>query len=459
MSVQTGSRDNPEPAKGHAAGEAETPASEGRDRATLGGLALTFLKIGSIGFGGWMAMIAMMEADFVRRRRYLTTEEFLHGVGLSQLVGSFSVNTAMFIGYRMFGAMGLLTAFVCFLAPSVVLILGLSWVYFTYHTIPALQGALAGIGPVIIALILQAAVSLAGKAIRSWVGLVLVLISLVLNVMYINPIWILVGAGLVGLVLQLSDMRRWAWRPATAGPASPPPSESPEARLPASRPAADSSDSLQGTVILGPLMWGAALKPLAAWAAGSGGALWHLGVTFLKIGCVFFGGGFVLVPLMQRYMVDQLHWLTMRQFSDGVAMSQITPGPIAILSTFSGFKMAGISGGLLATLCLYIPSIVLMLFISHYYKRLHRLTEAQDFLAGVVPAVVGLVVAAVIILTPSNIRAPLVIGSHGIAMGKPVGLVMGILALWLLQRKWHPVYVLALGAAAGILFPAWFLAA
>ena len=422
---------------------------------TLGGLAWTFLRIGSIGFGGWMAMIAMMEADFVRRRRYMETDEFLHGVGLSQLVGSFSVNTAMFIGYRLFGPAGLLTAFVCFLAPSVALILGLSWVYFTYHTIPALQGALAGIGPVIIALVFMAAVSMARKAVRSWVGVALALVSFVLNVMYINPIWILVGAGLVGLALKLSDMRKWAWKwykPQVKASRT----EPRELGSPSADPGVDSSADPNRHAVLVPLALGSSLKPLAAGVVVSGGTLWLISSTFLKIGCVFFGGGFVLVPLMQRYMVDQLGWLNMRQFSDGVAMSQITPGPIAILSTFSGYKMAGVSGGLLATICLYIPSIVLMLFISHYYKRLHKLTSAQDFLSGVVPAVVGLVVAAVIILTPSNIRAPLVVGPAGLTMGKPVGVLLCGLAVWLFQRKWHPAYVLGIGAALGIVLPALF---
>ncbi len=432
------------------------PAPGGTAPATLGQLALTFLKIGAIGFGGWMAMIALMEQDYVRRRRYLDAEEFLHGVGLSQLLGSFSVNTAMFIGYRLFGPAGLFTAFVCFLAPSVALILGLSWVYFTYHTIPALQGALAGIGPVIISLVLQAGISIARKGIRSWIGVALAVVALVLNVLYVNPIWILLGSGLVGVALGLSSVRRWAWRwykpkaavdstlsPSGQGGPSPEQADQP----PPDQPSSDERPRSSPAVL--PLAL--PVKPLAVAAAASapaGGVLWLIGSTFLKIGCVFFGGGFVLVPLMHRYMVEQLGWLTTRQFSDGVAMSQITPGPIAILSTFAGFKMAGIVGGLLATICLYIPSIVLMLAVSHYYRRLHHLAAAQDFLAGVVPAVVGLVAAAVIILTPDNIH-----------LHRPFGIVLAAVALWLFQRNWHPVWVLGLGAVLGVVWPGLFVAA
>lgn len=418
-------------------------------RPSLWSLALAFLKIGSVGFGGWMAMIALMEQEYVRKRRYIEATEFLHGVGLSQLVGSFSVNTAMFIGYRLCGIAGLFVAFAAFLAPSVALILGLSWVYFTYHTIPALQGALTGIGPVIIALVLQAAVSMGQKGIRSWIGGILAAISCVLNVLYVNPVLILVSAGVVGVVLKMGrTVDKEKGRQADK-----------EKRRQGDTETGRTADTERGR--LGD-------KEIEAEEEGAGGKKLHsvvapcllfsmspclpsaglaaIGWTFLKIGCVFFGGGFVLVPLMQRYMVNNLHWLTNREFLDGVAMSQITPGPIAILSTFSGYRMAGIPGGLVATMGLYIPSIVLMLFLSHYYKQLRHLYTVQDFLGGVVPAVVGLVVAAVIILAPGNIH-----------LHKPIGLLLAGLAFWLFLRKWHPAYVLGIGAAAGILAPGWFM--
>ncbi len=114
---------------------------------TLGRLLVNFLKLGSIGFGGGMAVIALMEEEFVRKRRIIEAEEFVHGVGLAQILGPFAVNTSFFIGYRLFGAIGGLLSAGAFLAPSVALVILLSRLYFRYHSIPALQGAVARTRP------------------------------------------------------------------------------------------------------------------------------------------------------------------------------------------------------------------------------------------------------------------------------------------------------------------------
>ena len=116
--------------------------------------------------------------------------------------------------------------------------------------------------------------------------------------------------------------------------------------------------------------------------------------VFLKIGVVFFGGGYVLIPLLHRIMVDQLHWLSLKEFLDGVALSQLTPGPLAMLATFAGFKSAGFWGALAATACIFLPCTALMLFISSRYQRFRRVDAINHFLDGVLPAVVGLVFAA-----------------------------------------------------------------
>jgi hypothetical protein len=122
---------------------------------SLGRLLLALLKIGSIGFGGGMAVIALMEREFVRRRRLLGAEEFVHGVGLGQILGPFAVNTSMFLGYRLYGTLGGLLCAGAFLTPSIAVVIGLSYLYFQYHSIPALQEAVEGLEPVVIALILN----------------------------------------------------------------------------------------------------------------------------------------------------------------------------------------------------------------------------------------------------------------------------------------------------------------
>lgn len=116
--------------------------------------------------------------------------------------------------------------------------------------------------------------------------------------------------------------------------------------------------------------------------------------VYLKIGLIFFGGGYVLIPLLHRIMVDQYHWLTLREFLDGVALSQLTPGPLAILATFTGFRVGGFWGGLIATAFIFLPCTGLMLSISGNYERFRNMELFRGTLDGVLPAVVGLVAAA-----------------------------------------------------------------
>jgi chromate transporter len=120
----------------------------------------------------------------------------------------------------------------------------------------------------------------------------------------------------------------------------------------------------------------------------------NLAWVFLKIGLIFFGGGYVLIPLLHRLMVDQYRWLTLREFLDGVALSQLTPGPLAILATFTGFRAGGFWGGVVATFFIFLPCTALMLFISSRYERFSTMEIFRETLDGVLPAVVGLVAAA-----------------------------------------------------------------
>ncbi len=124
------------------------------------------------------------------------------------------------------------------------------------------------------------------------------------------------------------------------------------------------------------------------------GEIVKLGWLFFKIGLIFFGGGYVLIPLLHRIMVDQLHWLTLTEFLDGVALSQLTPGPLAMLATYTGFKAGGIAGAVVSTVFIFLPCTGLMLFLSSRYERLRSMEMVRAVLDGILPAVVGLVAAA-----------------------------------------------------------------
>ncbi len=173
---------------------------EGAPVLSLPVLLLLFLKIGTIGFGGGMAMIALMEREIVVNKRAMEAEEFLHGVGLGQVLGPFAVNTALFVGSRLYGPLGGLACAFAFMAPSVLIVILLAWFYFSFHSVPALQNAIGGVGPVVIALILAAAWSMSRKAVRSWPSVLMAVLALGPSLLKINAVYVLIVAGLIGLV-------------------------------------------------------------------------------------------------------------------------------------------------------------------------------------------------------------------------------------------------------------------
>src|SRR5450759_1597525 len=162
-----------------------------KKRISLLRLLAAFFKIGSIGFGGGMAVIALMEREFVQKRKLLTGEEFLHGVGLGQILGSFAVNAAFFVGYRLFGVVGGILSASVFLIPSLTLVTALSHFYFRYHAMPALQGAVVGLGPVVIALIVDAAWSLGRLLPRSPAVICIAGAALAAGALKTNAVWVI----------------------------------------------------------------------------------------------------------------------------------------------------------------------------------------------------------------------------------------------------------------------------
>lgn len=385
-------------------------------RATVSLLRLLglFLRIGAIGFGGGMAVIVLMERELVEERRLMPADEYLHGVGLSQVLGSFAVNAAFFVGYRRHGLMGGLASAAAFLAPSVAAVIGLSALYFHYHHVPALAGALAGLGPVVIALVLAAAWSMGRQAVTSYTAAVLALAALAAGIGRVNAVWVLLAAGAAGLLMD----RRTA--------VSPPPAD-PHGDAPAGgRPGAN------GLVPwwLVPGLW-----PAGVQAAGLGSLAW----TFAKAGSVFFGGGFVLVPILRHQLVATLHWLTPREFLDGVAISNLTPGPIAVLATFAGYKLLGVGGALAATLGVFAPALVLMTVLSTTYTRFRESGRFHAFMSGVSPAMVGLVASAAALLWSSAM------------VSWRADALMALALVVLVRWRWHPAFVLAIGVLSSSL--------
>lgn len=394
-------------------------------------IAKLFAKIGTIGFGGGFAVIALMERECVERRRLLRPEEFIHGVALGQFLGSFAVNTAFFIGYRLRGLAGGLVAITSFLFPSVTLVILLSWIYFRLRTIPQLQNLLAAAGPVVIALIVTAALSLGQKTLHSLPRWGIACVAFAASLWRASTLSILAAAALLGILLRLGRVVRETEdalpsESSASRPIRSKTSEKDPPRLPAN-----------GVISLATLV---ATSPSSLVTMES---LVTCFVVFLKIGFIFFGGGYLLVPLLHECFVDGYRWLTEREFVDGLAISQLTPGPIAVLATFVGYHTAGALGAIVATAALYIPATFLMAFLSRSYAFLNRYSAIRDVLGGVTPAVVGLVAASAVTLAPGS----------GVSLSHPAGIAIGSAALLLLLRNVPPALVVACGIGLGVLFP------
>lgn len=369
----------------------------------LTALAALFARIGATGFGGGMAVIALMERELIRKRRLLPLDEFLHGVGLGQVLGSFAVNAALFCGYRLAGWRGAVVSAVSFLAPSVALVILLSALYFRFHAVPAMQSAVEGLTPVVVALILAAGWNIGRRVLASWPAWLVFAGALAAALARVNPVWILLAAGASGFFFPARK---------TVAPRPEPPGQR-------------AGTEAQRALLLAPA------------ALGTGGGLAGVAWVFLRIGLVFFGGGFVLLPVLHAHLVTQLGWLTPREFLDGVAISQLTPGPIAVLATFAGYHLGGVAGALAATGALFAPSVAFMLFLCRQYERRRNEAWAQRFLAGVNPAVAGMVLSAAFVLGSGRL------GSW------PSLAALAAAFLLLTAARVHPALVLAAGAAAG----------
>ena len=317
------------------------PTTRGR----LSELAVVFLRLGILGFGGPAAHIAMMRDEVVRRRRWMTDQMFLDLVGATNLIpGPNSTEMAIHIGYARAGWRGLLVAGACFIVPAMVIVMAFAWGYTRYGTVPAAVWLLYGIKPVIIAVVAQALWSLGRTAVRGWLTAATGVVALGLFFAGVNALLLLAAGGLaVMLVANASKLRGAAagfvsaatWTPAAA--------------------------------ILTPVPF----------------AFSTLALVFLKIGSVLYGSGYVLLAFLRADFVLRLGWLTDRQLLDAVAVGQFTPGPVFTTATFIGYLLGGVPGAAVATAAIFLPAFVFVAASHPFIPRLRRSPWAGALLDGV----------------------------------------------------------------------------
>jgi chromate transporter len=358
-----------------------------------------FLKLGFTAFGGPAAHIAIMHDEVVIRRKWLTDEQFLDLLGATNLIpGPNSTEMAIHIGYARAGWRGLILGGFCFIAPAMSIVLALAWLYVQFGTAPQVNWLLYGVKPVVIAIITQALWALGGKALKTS-GLILIAgIAFALYFLGINEIALLFAGGLVFMVI--SNLQRLR----TVNPAM---------LLP-----------LSGLVI--------AQTPVSF-------SLPILFLTFLKIGSVLYGSGYVLLAFLRADFVLRLGWLTDQQLLDAVAIGQVTPGPLFTAATFIGYLLGGTPGALLATLGIFLPSFIFVAISNPLIPKIRDSTWASSLLDGVNAAALGLMAAVTVQLGNSSL-----VDSYTI--------LLAILSLILLLRyKINSTWLIAAGAIAGLI--------
>lgn len=335
-------------------------------------IARLFLRFGCVAFGGPAAHIAMMDDEFVERRKWITRQHFLDLVGATNLIpGPNSTEMVMHLGYERGGLLGMIAAGVCFILPAAGLTGALAWAYVEYGALPAVGPFLVGIKPAVIAIILGALWKLGTKAAKGWRLGLIGASAAVASLLGAGEIVTLAVIGVLGTI-WLHTSR----------------SESAAAGV---------------IVLLSQTKRQVFAAAAAAGAAASAISLTKLGLFFLKIGSILYGSGYVLIAFLEGGLVDDYGWLTKAQLLDAVAAGQFTPGPVLTTATFIGYVLMGWPGAGVSTLGIFLPSFVFVAILNPIIPKLRKSEWSAAFLDAVNAAALGLMAAVVIELARSTL--------------------------------------------------------
>ncbi|GAA3135362.1 chromate efflux transporter [Planomonospora alba] len=362
----------------------------------LAEVAAVFLKLGVIGFGGPAAHIAMMREELVRRRGWVSDARFLDLMGAVNLIpGPNSTELAVHLGHERARGRGLVVAGVCFILPAFAIVLGLAWAYTRYGRTPAVEGLLYGIKPVVVAIVVWALAGLLRTAVKGPLTGVLAAAALAAYLLGVNELLVLAACGLLAAA----------------------------ARVPPGRPA-------------GGLRLAVPLLPYLGDPAG--GRLAELFLTFLKIGSVLYGSGYVLLAFLEGDLVERLGWITRAQLLDAISVGQVTPGPVFTTATFLGYVVAALPGAVLATVGIFAPSFALVALLTRIVDRVRGRAWSAAFLDGVNAAALALMAGVTLELAGEAFPDPL---TAGLA-------VTALVLQW--RTRLNTAWFIAAGAVAGV---------
>jgi chromate transporter len=375
---------------------------------TLGGLVSYFLKLGSWGFGGPIALAGYMRRDLVEQRGWYTEEEYQQGLAIAQTMpGPLAAQLAMWLGFLERGALGALAVTIPFVVPPFLIVTAVAIVYVHYQGLSQVGDIFFGVGPVVMAIIAIAAWRLARSTNKYdpvlWAVAAIVCAATVIAGAEIA--WLFLAAGLFGALYYGGGPPRLGTRLASVLP-------------------------LPLLASVGGFAW-----------TGAGVSLTTMALFFIEAGAFTFGSGLAIVPFLHHGLVDAHHWLTERQFTDAVAMGLISPGPVVIMATFAGYIAYGVVGALVATGAVFLPVYLFVVAPGRLFRRYERHPRVQGFVMGATAAAAGAIAGAAIVISGQTIH------------GWLAPMIAGVALALLLQKRLklpEPALVLA-GAAAGLL--------
>lgn len=377
-------------------------------RNSLCELARLFLRLGAITFGGPAVHIAIFEEEVVKKRNWMTHQQFLDLVGATNLIpGPNSTEMAMHTGYNRAGIAGLLIAGISFTLPAVITTFILTYFYSIYGNLPNVQPFLYGIKPAVIILIFSAVYRLGSKTIKDWKIITIGLAVAAVNFVGLNEILSILAGGIFGaLFIIISESRN---------------------RL--------NSISILSIIPLG------LLNPILQVVEKSEPSLTKLFLSCLKIGAVWFGSGYVLVAYFNGEFVQGLNWLTRQELLDAIAVGQFTPGPFLSSATFIGYQMAGTAGAIYATIGITLPSFIFVAVLNPLVPRIRKSNYFSKFLDAV-----NVSSLSVMLVVAAKLSMEVLVGWQSLVIA-----LVSITAFFLL-KKINAALILLVGAGLGYIF-------
>jgi len=342
---------------------------DGVRRVPIKELVRYYLRLGLLGFGGPVALVGQMERELVAGRGWVTKEEMREGIAICQsLPGPLAIQVGIWLSYLRGGFWGAWAGGWAFILPNFVIVAALAALYVHFGGLPWVTAIFYGVSPAVIALILHSCYRLAKLGVDDWLQWALAAIAFAVTVAVRAEVaWIFLASGVVGILYYGSLLRTRA------------------------------SASTTSSVVFGvPLLAGAGAG--AGGAAAPGALLVKLFTFFVKAGSLTFGSGLVIVPFLEKGLVQQTGWLNEREFLVAVAMGMMSPGPVVITATFVGYLVAGFWGALVATIGIFLPSFLLVLIVAPVLMRYRTNLNVQGFIRGAYAAAIGTILGACVLL-------------------------------------------------------------